>query len=428
MAEQPVVIQKISWESLCPWTIIFRTLPVASTLSVIALSLVGVVVAPIGWRTAEALFVNEDLRNDTQMTEIIRNNNSPYRGVLLPIADGVEPLTVMGVRVTGPREVFRQFVNPYRSLFNRDYSLRKFGYFLFGALWMLALWSFVGVAICRICLMRLTRNEFLGMDDAFEYALEKWTTAIGAIGAPLTAILVICLPLSIVGLLMGFDVGLMLVGLLWVIVIAAAALMGVLLFGLMFGWPLMVASVSCEGQNAFDAMTRSYAYVFQRPLHYLFYSLVAILFGGLCWIIVAALADMVVNLSYWSTSWGANVSIDRMTEIVEAPPLDADGVSTETQTHYIGRSAIGLWNGLIKSIATAFLYGLFWCMASSVYLLLRKDVDETEMDEVFVSAETRTYQLPPLRSDADGIPQVQDPTPDVELPPEDRDPAESVED
>jgi len=37
--------------------------------------------------------------------------------------------------------------------------------------------------------------------------------------------------------------------------------------------------------DSFDALSRSYAYVFQRPLHYLFYALVAAVFGALagCW-------------------------------------------------------------------------------------------------------------------------------------------------
>ncbi len=41
MAEQPVVIQKISWGDLCPWTIMFRTLPIAASFSVLAFALLG---------------------------------------------------------------------------------------------------------------------------------------------------------------------------------------------------------------------------------------------------------------------------------------------------------------------------------------------------------------------------------------------------
>ena len=78
------------------------------------------------------------------------------------------------------------------------------------------------------------------------------------------------------------------------------------------------------------------------------------------------------------------------------------------------QNTIGFWNGLIKTIAAAFLYGLFWCMTSAVYLLLRKDVDDTEMDEIYIVDEKRTYELPPLKSDASGVPQVQKPTPVAE--------------
>ena len=419
MAEQPVVIKKIAWESLFPWLMIFRTLPIAATLSVLAFSLVGVVVAPIGWRASEALFVNDQVREDAELAQIIRNNNSPYRGVFLPIADGVEPLEVMGVRLNGPREVFRQYVAPFRNLFRRDISIRKFGYFFFGAIWTLALWSFVGIAICRVSLSRLTRNEFLPMDDAFEFAMSKWTTALTAIGAPLISVAILCLPLALLGLLMMFDIGLMFVGLAWILVVLGAILMGLLLFGLMFSWPMMICSVACEGQNAFDAMTRSYAYACQRPLHYLFYAIVAILFGGVCWIIIGQLTDMIIDLTWWSTSWGANFSTDRISALID--PATVPEAQAETQTHYIGRNAIGLWMGLVKSLATAFLYGMFWCMASAIYLLLRKDVDETETDEIFISEEQRTYQLPPLQSDENGIPQViQSPQPEPETTEDDQ--------
>ena len=50
-------------------------------------------------------------------------------------------------------------------------------------------------------------------------------------------------------------------------------------------------------------------------------------------------------------------------------------------------------------------------MAGAVYLLLRKDVDDTEMDEIYIVDERRTYDLPPLKSDEQGVPQVQKPTP-----------------
>jgi hypothetical protein len=406
--QQPVVIQKISWADLCPWIVIFRTLPIATSFTVLALATLAVVATPVGWRMSEGVLSAESqLRLDD-----LAVNRSPYRGVFASTPDGVEPMEVLGVRLTGPREIFRQTVNPFKRLFDRKTNLREFCYYLFGSLWTVAIWSFVGLAICRVSLLRLTRGEHAGLDDAFEFSVDHWARAIGAVLAPLMAVAGLCIPTFLIGLLMGFDLGLLVIGIAWFLVVAISIVMGILLLGLMFGWPLMIASVACEGQTSFDSLTRSFAYVFQRPFHYLFYAILAMVFGGVCWLVVASVADGMVGLTFWSVSWGANIAdAGRVDVIFDGPPLNEEGVSTESQSMYVGRMAISFWNAVIKSLAAAFLYGMFWCLASAIYLLLRHDVDESEMDEIFVVNEKRTYKLPPLRSDANGIPQVRRPEP-----------------
>jgi len=171
-------------------------------------------------------------------------------------------------------------------------------------------------------------------------------------------------------------------------------------------------------------MTRAYAYVFQRPLNYLMYAVIAMLFGGFCWLIVAWLSGAVEELGYWSTSWGANLSssdtisrIDLIRGVTDNVVAETEnGVAAEVRQQASGslgfaQDSIKFWNGMIRTLAVAFLYGLFWCMASAIYLLLRKDVDDTEMDEIYIVDERRTYELPPLKSDENGVPQVQTPTP-----------------
>ena len=274
----------------------------------------------------------------------------------------------------------------------------------------MAVWSFIGLAIARVCLLRLTRNETIGIDDAFDFAFDHWLASFGGVGIPLAAALALCIPASIFGLLMTFDFGAAVAGLLWPLVLLIGAAMALLLLGLTYAWPLIVSSAACEGQNSFDAMTRAFAYVFQRPLHCLGYAVVAMLFGGFCWLIVANLAASVVELSYWSTSWGANVGSGENASRIDV----LRGLTTDSESSSMlsfAQDSMAFWNGLIQTIAASFLYGLFWCMASAVYLLLRKEVDDTEMDEIYIVDERRTYELPPLKSDESGVPQVQTPKP-----------------
>lgn len=419
MAEHPVVIKKISWSDLCPWTIIFRTLPIATSLTVLLLALVGVLATPVGWWASEKVFLNEELLQDRAVAITAGTNHSPFAGAFPTERGRTE---VAGFPVTGLSDVFQRFVQPFEMLFSRQLNLRLFAYTAIGALWMVLVWSFVGVAITRVSLVKLTRNEFVAIDDAFRYAIEKWATVAGAIGAPLAAVLALAIPAMLLGLLMTFNLGAALVGILWFIVLGLATAMGVLLIGLMFAWPLMVSSVGCENQNSFDAMTRSYAYTFQRPINYLLYAVIAILFGSFCWLVVSSLTDGIVGLGYWATSWGANVgSADRVDEVIAGTnlvsPIEAAQIATPvgeppnvqptgSSTLSVASGAIWFWTSGFRCLATAFLYGLFWCLASAVYLLLRKDVDETEMDEIAISEQERSYQLPPLQSDENGIPQI----------------------
>ena len=65
---------------------------------------------------------------------------------------------------------------------------------------------------------------------------------------------------------------------------------------------------------------------------------------------------------------------------------------------------MGLSVSLVRSIATAFGYSFFWCLATAVYLLLRMDVDQTEFDDIYVDREDPQYDLPPLQTDQAGVP------------------------
>ena len=448
--DQSVVVSKISWRDLCPWTIIFNSLSSASSVTVIVLALAALVLVPIGWLISDTIFLTPELRSDSAIARLIDFNQSPYKRVFLATDPAENSVNLLGDRLSGPRMVFTQIVEPFGHLFSlpryntsidgtpmgkNRWSVRAFLYLLGGCVWTIFLWSFAGVGICRVCLLRLTRNESVGLDDAVEFLLDKGLTAVGAIGIPLLAVAAMCIPAFFLGLLMGIDLGVLLVGLLWFVVLAISLAMALLLLGLLFGWPLMVASVACEGQNNFDAMTRSYAYAMQKPLNYGLYLFISMLFGGICWFVVANLADGAINLGYWSTSFGTQIASsdnDRMDIIRNlAPPTEVIEGKVEVVEPSSplagGQALIRMWTWIARNTAAAFIYGLFWCMVSAVYLLLRKDVDDTEMDEIFIVDERRTYELPPLKTDEKGIPQVQKPQPVEDVPDNSNDSKDSAE-
>lgn len=406
-------IRRIAWDEVFPWLLLFRTIPIAGSLGVLVLALAGTVATPAGWLVSEYLFVGETQRADPLFAEQVRVNRSPWRALFEASEKEAHGIRLLGVRLSGPRAVFERLTQPFVDLFSRSQGGARFAYNLLGCMWTLAVWALVGCGITRICLLRLTQDESAGMDDALRFAAPRLVHCLLAIGLPLLAVFALVIPAWLVGLLMSFDAGLVLGSLLWFVVLLCGFLMTLLLLGMFFAWPLVIASISAESQSPLDAVTRCLSYVFQRPFHYAFYVVITFLLGGFCWLIVGQVAEGTKEMSAWAGSWGSNVAgSQRMAEIVgiggvSVLPEGAEAASGGTAMFRFGRWVVGFWNGLISSIAAAFLYGLFWCMAAGIYLLLRQDVDEIAVDEVFVDEQSRSYTIPPLQTDAQGIPQIQ---------------------
>ena len=118
--------------------------------------------------------------------------------------------------------------------------------------------------------------------------------------------------LVVLGLLMRLDVFAFLAGLAWPFVLLLGLLMAILLLGALVGWPLMWATVSVEGTDAFDALSRSYAYTYQRPWRLLWYVLFVGRSGGREHVRrQSCLRPSAIALGDWSIDWGLDERRER---------------------------------------------------------------------------------------------------------------------
>ncbi|MCP4463315.1 MAG: hypothetical protein GY819_11010 [Planctomycetaceae bacterium] len=484
MVDSPVTVNQLSWRDLLPSLVIFRALPASLTLPVLALSLFAVAATPIGWIITESLLISEtsDLASDGAFQAIAELNRSPWKAAYPRAAADESLLTILGHQLRGVELVFNTAVRSVGGIFSLETGIRRFLYFLGGGLWTVLIWAFFGCAITRTALMRFTREESIGIDDAFAYASEKFLSCVGGIAIPLLGIFGMAIPIAILGFIMTSNVGAAIGGLLWVVVLCMSLTMAFILLGLMFAWPLIISAISCEGQDSFDGMSRAFAYVFQRPLHYFVYALIAVVFSGVCWLIASALVGGTIQTAHWAASWGMNTLDGQRAEKLSDPAeinfgqtllqadsadevlaiaqnearggrdiatlrqdsdpdlispdravrdgdnLDDDASANATSqpaSLAFGKRMIRFWNNFARTLGAAFLYGLFWCLSAAIYLLLRKDLDATEMDEIYLSEDRRSYELPPLKDDSSGVPQVDD---DAELPAQVEPPKPSNED
>ncbi|MEZ6094923.1 MAG: hypothetical protein R3C03_11945 [Pirellulaceae bacterium] len=414
-------VTRVEWRELFPWLILFRSFSISASVTVIAFALLGVVATPIGWLLSETAFLNDDLRNeDAYFKEFVETSRSPYRGVFDASRREANYVEIFGAKLSGARAVYERTVMPFRMIFRGRLGIRKFWYLAMGCIWTIIVWSFSGLCISRHAMLRYARDESIPIDETFDFGLSRWPVCLWGFAACIGLAFLLCVPMGMIGLLMAFDWSAWLGGMLYFIVALCAIALSMLLFGLMFAWPLMITSVAAENQNSLDAVTRTFAYVYQRPLNYAMYGFLSLVFGGFCWLIISQIASSAISLGFWGTSWGANVSdVERIDHFIGSRSVilnPAEGAETgdpalapeqRSAGLSFGVNLVRFFCGFVSTIAVAFVHGLFWTMASGVYLLMRKDVDEVELDEIYLDEDSRSYELPPLKSDEHGIPQIQ---------------------
>jgi len=183
----------------------------------------------------------------------------------------------------------------------------------------------------------------------------------------------------------------------------------------MIGYPMMYTTLSTEGSDTFDALSRSYNYVYESPWHYLWYSIVAVAYGAVLVLFVIVVGSLATYLAKWGVSkfpaWGADrspeylfvyapeslgwrklltdgsdVAITEQGEKLNPPAYDAY-MERYAWYNHAGAAMTSFWVHLVFLMVIGFSYSYFWTASTQMYLLMRRRVDETEMDEVYVEEE-----------------------------------------
>ena len=354
----------------------------------LGLAFAGVLLMTFGWKLAGVFLVAEgsDQVSASTFHDVVsawpgepRTEHSAVRETLsrsgYEIGSGevlpIDPLYGVPLRT----------VEPFRRLLTSGRSWSTFFYYLTGGLLTILVWSWVGTALTRKSVMCCGLEQTTTFSDDFEFARRRWFAVFSAVTLPLVAITMLALPFALLGLLMRWDAGMFLGGVLWVFVLLAGVLMAILSLGLMLGWPLMWGAVCTENSDGFDAISRAYAYTFQRPLHYLMYLVAAGFLSIFGCLLAWWIAEAIISLSFWAVQFGAGA--DRVRDIQAL----VEGRSPAEELNGAMRSGVAMIRfatGVVRGFASAFSFSFFWCSAGAIYLLLRRDLDETDIDDVIL--------------------------------------------
>jgi hypothetical protein len=323
----------------------------------------GLILLHLGWSGLSAIFPGSSAITPAVL-------GAPAREFPADRASFVAALISAPLRIAEPA---RHLVAPLLAAFSPSSDTSTFVHAMLAAVWGAIVWGTAGGAIARIALAEVAASERIGLSAAVQFAARSWVplglTPLG----PLIGVGFFAALCGLFGLLYWIPapIGPTAAGVLAFLPLLAGWIMAIIVLGLAVGWPLMPVTVAAEDEDGFDAMSRSYAYVQQRPGRYAAYTALAWGIGTLGLVVVDLVARTVVHLAHWGLSFGAPRA--RLEVAFGTAPTAA--APTAAALH-------AAWISLVGLLAHGWVYAYFWTAAAIIYLLLRHDVDGTAWNQI----------------------------------------------
>jgi len=376
------IVHEIRWSDALPWWILFRAGGAAFSPTVILLAALGAAAVWAGWSAADkaGLVVPDPVTaavaaaaKTDGLALTVPDGTLPAGGPLAPSATALPWLDSLHDLVPRPvAEAARMIALPFRP----TTSAAVAGAAAARVGWFVLVWAIFGTGISRAVAVKLAGEEPIGPLGALAYGSKKWPPAFNSVLFVLVGIAALSVPGAILGAAMRTEWGLSFAGAVWPLVMLGAVILAILAIGVAAGWPLMVASVGVERGDSFQAISTAFSYLYQRPLHYAFYLLIAAIVAVPAVAAAGLFADATGTLAAWAASFG--MGADRTAAVVEG--LAATGPLADDW----GIQALRFWMRGLENLLAAFGWGYFWAIATAVYLVLRLDVDGTPLDEVVI--------------------------------------------
>ena len=299
---------------------------------------------------------------------------------------------------------------------------------------VLGIWSVCGGAIHRIAAVQAAREEKISLVQALRFSRGKFLSFFSAPLFPLALIGALGLVLFVGGLLGNIPlVGPFLVGLLFFLALLLGLVIAFLGVGLLAGGALMFPTIAVEGSDSFDAISRSFAYVWSRPWRAALYGAVALVHGSICYLFVRFFAFLALSATHLFVRWGVMTTAESLPNVPSPDTMDGMWArptfanlhewnwEAMSATEAIGAVFLAVWVYVVIGGVVAFVLSYLAGSTTTIYYLLRREVDATDLDEVYVDDDE---EEPPFDDTLGEAEETADEAAETPAEPQDDQPAE----
>ncbi|MHC4616949.1 MAG: hypothetical protein ACYTEQ_04255 [Planctomycetota bacterium] len=255
--------------------------------------------------------------------------------------------------------------------------------------------SIAGGAICRIAALQFARGEKPGLTEALRFGTSKFLSLFTAPLVVVGIIVVIGVLVFLLGLIGNIPrAGELIMAIFAPLTFLAGALIAVVLIGAVVGFNLMFPAVAYDGSDCFDAVSRSFSYVYSRPWRMAFYTGLAAVYGAICYMFVRFFAFLMLMASYCLLDVGILSDADggsKLSRVWTAPAFfSLTGPNSDLAQNWsetLAAFCIHLFVLVVVGLLISFIMSFYFSANTIIYSLLRKWVDNTALEEVYTYSE-----------------------------------------
>jgi hypothetical protein len=270
-------------------------------------------------------------------------------------------------------------------------------YCLIFAVINLSIASIGGGAICRIAALQFAQNEKPGVIESLRFSIKRFTSFFGTPIVPMIIIAIASICVVSIGLISNipFGIGELGTGILMLPALVAGAIIAAVLLGVIGGLNLAFPAVAYDGSDGLDAISRSFNYVYAKPWRLGFYTVIAVIYGAICYIFVRFFAFLLLWSTYRGLRLGAIIQSarglpDKVAAIWPKPSfsrLVAYSSATGNWPESAAALLVYLSALVIVGLVASFIISFYFSSNTVIYALMRNQVDDTPLEQVYTEVE-----------------------------------------
>jgi hypothetical protein len=302
-------------------------------------------------------------------------------------------ITVPAWLVAGaPPMIARESESGWRVGFERIGYLLTIGIFFIICVVLAAM---VGGTVCRYTALRLA-GEDPSMLSGVLFAVRRFWFFIRAPLLPIGLVVVLGAVMMVISLIGAIPwIGPILLGLLFIVLVLGGFMIMLVVLGFAGGLHLIYPCLSVEVSDGFDAISRSFSYVYNRPWRTAAYTMAALVYGVLTWFfllvalyVLLATTHFCANagMSFFGLEHGDYSGFSVLETIWRTPHLERLIAPINWWAmgwgEWIAAIFIYFWLFLLVTLLGAYVVAYYFASSTIIYLLLRRHVDGQPINDI----------------------------------------------